>query len=74
VVKIKKYDTGTPEEFLRWGLVLNEQVKNHGYSENYEMVMKFVPSNVGGTQLRSIFELMMGARYKNNICKAKEQT
>jgi hypothetical protein len=23
VVKIKKYDTGTPEEFLRWRLVLN---------------------------------------------------
>jgi hypothetical protein len=24
VVKIKKYDTGTPEEFLRWRLTLNE--------------------------------------------------
>jgi hypothetical protein len=23
VVKVKKYDTGTPEEFLRWCLVLN---------------------------------------------------
>jgi hypothetical protein len=22
-VKVKKYDTGTPEEFLRWPLVLN---------------------------------------------------
>jgi hypothetical protein len=30
VVKVKKYDTGTPEEFLRWRLVLNEQMKNHG--------------------------------------------
>jgi hypothetical protein len=30
VVKIKKYDTGTPEEFLRWRLTLNEQMKNHG--------------------------------------------
>jgi hypothetical protein len=39
VVKIKKYDTGTTEEFLRWRLVLNEQMKNHGYSGNYDMVM-----------------------------------
>jgi hypothetical protein len=23
-VKVKKYDTGTPEDFLRWRLVLNE--------------------------------------------------
>jgi hypothetical protein len=23
VVKVKKYDSGTPEEFLRWRLVLN---------------------------------------------------
>jgi hypothetical protein len=29
VVKINKYNTGTPEEFLRWRLVLNEQMKNH---------------------------------------------
>jgi hypothetical protein len=33
VVKIKKYDTGTTKEFPRWRLVLNEQMKNHGYSE-----------------------------------------
>jgi inorganic pyrophosphatase/exopolyphosphatase len=39
VVKIKKYDTGTPKEFLRWRLVLNEQMKTHGYSGNYDMVM-----------------------------------
>jgi hypothetical protein len=35
LVKIKKYDTGTPEEFLRWRLTLNDQMKNHGYSGNY---------------------------------------
>jgi hypothetical protein len=27
VVKVKKYDTGTPEEFLRWCLVLIPQVR-----------------------------------------------
>jgi hypothetical protein len=38
VVKVKKYDTGTPKGFLIWRLVLNEQMKNHGKSG---------PSNVG---------------------------
>jgi hypothetical protein len=27
VVKVKKYDSGTPEEFLRWCLIFNEQMK-----------------------------------------------
>jgi hypothetical protein len=39
VVKIKKYDTGTPEELLRRRLILNEQMKNNGYNGNYDMVM-----------------------------------
>jgi hypothetical protein len=39
LVKTKKYDTGTPEEFLRWRQTLNAQMKNHGYSGNYEMVL-----------------------------------
>jgi hypothetical protein len=28
VVKVKKYDSGTQEEFLKWRLILNEQMKN----------------------------------------------
>jgi hypothetical protein len=28
--KVKKYDSGTPEEFFKWRLTLNEQVKNNG--------------------------------------------
>jgi hypothetical protein len=32
VVKVKKYDSGTPEEFLKWRLILNEQMKNNGYT------------------------------------------
>jgi hypothetical protein len=30
VVKVKKNDSVTPEEFLRWRSILNEQMKNHG--------------------------------------------
>jgi hypothetical protein len=48
VVKVKKYDTGTPQEFPRWGLVLNEQMKNHGYSGNYDMVMNLAQAMLAG--------------------------
>jgi hypothetical protein len=34
LVKIQKYDTGTPEELLRWRMTFNEQMKNNGYSGN----------------------------------------
>jgi hypothetical protein len=39
VVKNEKYDTVTPEEFVGWRFVLSEQLKNHGYSVIYNMVM-----------------------------------
>jgi hypothetical protein len=39
MVKVKKYDSGIPEEFLKWRLILNEQVKNNGYDANYDNVM-----------------------------------
>jgi hypothetical protein len=33
-VKVKRYDSGPPEEFLKWRLILAEKVKNNGYGEN----------------------------------------
>jgi hypothetical protein len=30
IEKVKKYDSGTPEEFLKWRLILNEQTKTNG--------------------------------------------
>jgi hypothetical protein len=47
-VKVKKYDSGTPEEFLRWRLVFNEQMKNHGYRANYDMVMNLSQGMLAG--------------------------
>jgi hypothetical protein len=34
-VKVKRYDSGPPEEFLKWWLILAEQIKNNGYGEKY---------------------------------------
>jgi hypothetical protein len=30
-VKVKRYGSGPPEEFLKWRLILAEQIKNNGY-------------------------------------------
>jgi hypothetical protein len=48
VVKVKKYDSGTPEGFLRWCLILNEQIKNHVYNANYDMVMNLAQAMLAG--------------------------
>jgi hypothetical protein len=29
-VKVKRYDSGSPEEFLKWRFILEEQVKTNG--------------------------------------------
>jgi hypothetical protein len=38
-VKVKIYDSGSSEEFLKWRLILAEQVKNNGYGENHENII-----------------------------------
>jgi hypothetical protein len=52
-VKVNKYDTGTPEECLRWHLVLKEQMNNHGYSGNYDMVMNLAQAMLEGRSLEA---------------------
>jgi hypothetical protein len=53
VVKIKTYDSGTPEEFLKWCLILNEQVKNNGYTGNYDMIMTLAQAILAGRSLEA---------------------
>jgi hypothetical protein len=51
IVKVKKYDSGTPEEFLKWCLILNEQMKNNGYTASYDMVMNLAHAMLVGCSL-----------------------
>jgi hypothetical protein len=53
VVKIKKYDSGTPEEFLKWHLILNEQTKNNGYTGSYDMIMNLAQVMLVGRSLEA---------------------
>jgi hypothetical protein len=73
VVKVKKYDSGTPEEFLRWRLILNEHIKNHGYNENYDMVMNLAQAMLAGRSLEAFLNERWAQEAKNKTRKAKGQ-
>jgi hypothetical protein len=69
-VKVKKYDSGTSEEFLRWRLVLNEQMKNHGYSENYDIAMNLAHAMLAGRSL----EVFLNERWAQETRNKKQNT
>jgi hypothetical protein len=56
MVKVTKYDSGTPEEFLKWRLILNEQLNNNGYGEKYDNAMSLAQSMLAGRSLEAFFE------------------
>jgi hypothetical protein len=74
IVKVKKYDSGTPEEFLKWRLILNEQTKNHGYTGSYDMVMNLAQEMLAGRSLEAFLNERRSHESKNRIRKAKDQT
>jgi hypothetical protein len=74
VVKVKKCDTGTPEEFLRWRLVLNEQMKNHGYSANYEMVMNLAQAMLAGRSLEAFLNERRAQETKHASRRSRQGT
>jgi hypothetical protein len=71
IVKVNKYGTGTPEEFLRWRLIFNEQMKNHGYSGNYDMVVNLSQAMLAGHSLEAFLNERQAQERGG---KAKEQT
>jgi hypothetical protein len=74
MVKVKKYDSGTPEEFFKWRLTLNEQVKNNGYDPNYDNVMNLAQAMLAGRSLEAFLNEKRSQEAKNRIRKAKTQT
>jgi hypothetical protein len=73
VVKVKKYDSGKPEEFFRWRLILNEQMKNHGYNANYDMVMNLAQAMLAGRSLEAFLNERRAQEAKNKTRKVKDQ-
>jgi hypothetical protein len=52
-VKVKRYDSGPPEEFLKWRLILAEQLKNNGYGDNADNSMNLVQAMLAGRSLEA---------------------
>jgi hypothetical protein len=62
-----------PEELLRWRLILNEQMKNHGYNANYDMVMNLAQAMLVGRSLEAFLNERRAQEAKNKMRKAKDQ-
>jgi hypothetical protein len=72
VVKVKKYDSGMPEEFLKWRLILNDQMKNNGYTASYDMVMNLSQAMLTGRSLEVFLSEQRSQEAKNRIRKVKD--
>jgi hypothetical protein len=74
IVKVKKYYSGTPEEFLKWRLILNEQMKNKGYTGKYDIIMNLAQAMLVGHSLEACLMDIRSQEAKNRIRKAKDHT
>jgi hypothetical protein len=70
-VKVKRYDSGSPEEFLKWPLVLDEQVKNNGYGENHDNIMNLAQAMLAGRSLEAFLNEKRSQEAKNKVRKIK---
>jgi hypothetical protein len=70
-VKVKRYDSGTPEEFLKWRLILAEQVKNNGYGDNADNSMNLAQAMLTGRSLEVFLNEKRSQEAKNRVRKSK---
>jgi hypothetical protein len=61
------------KSFLRWRLISSEQMKNHGYNANYDMVMNLAQAMLVGCSLEAFLNERWAQEAKNKTRKAKEQ-
>jgi hypothetical protein len=59
---------------LKWRLILNEQMKNNGYTASYDMVMNLAQAMLVGRSLEAFLNERCAQEAKNKTRKAKEQT
>jgi hypothetical protein len=57
---------------LKWRLILNEQMKNHGYNARYDMVMNLAQAMLAGRSLEAFLNKRRAQEAKNKTRKAKE--
>jgi hypothetical protein len=74
IVKVKKNESGTPEEFLKWRLILNDQTKTNGFSGKHDMIMNLDQAMLAGRSLEAFLTEKRTQEAKNRIRKTKTQT
>jgi hypothetical protein len=70
-VKVKRYDSGPPEEFLKWRLILAEQIKNNGYGDNADNSMNLAQAMLAGRRLEAFLNEKRSQEAKNRVRKSK---
>jgi tRNA U38,U39,U40 pseudouridine synthase TruA len=70
-VKVKRYDAGPPEEFLKWRLILAEQVKNNGYGDNADNSMNLAQAMLAGRNLEAFLNEKRSQEANNRVQKSK---
>jgi hypothetical protein len=73
-VKVKRYDSGNPEAFLKWRLILEEQVKNNGYGDNPDNIMNLAQAMLAGCSLEAFLNEKRSQEAKNRVRKTKTLT
>jgi hypothetical protein len=73
-VKVKRYDSGSPEEFLRWRLILAEQVKNNCYGDNPDTIMNLAQEMLAGRSLEAFLNDKRSQEAKNRVQNTKTLT
>jgi hypothetical protein len=73
-VKVKRYDSGSPEEFLKLRLILAEQVKKNGYTDNPDNIMNLAQAMLAGRSLEAFLNEKRSQEANNRIRKTETQT
>jgi hypothetical protein len=73
-VKVKRYASGPPEEFLKWRLILSEQLKNNGYEVNADNSMNLAEAMLVGRSLEAFINEKRSQDAKNRVRKANTLT
>jgi hypothetical protein len=69
--KVKRYDSGSPEEFLKWRLILAEQVKNNGYVDKHGNIMNLAQVMLAGRSLEAFLNEKRSQGAKDKLRKIK---
>jgi hypothetical protein len=70
-VKVKRYDSGSPEEFMKWRLILAEKVKNNGYTDNPDSIMNLAQAMLAGRSLEAFLNEKRSQEANNRVRKSK---